>query len=154
MNGLIARQGDLPIGPGTRVTLHFSIHLAGGEEVDTTRRGEPAVFTVGDGNLPEGFEKALCGLRRGADERIPIAPHAGFGARKKENIRTLPRADFPNADDLVPGMMIAFAAAGSPGELPGVVTSASADAVVVDFNHPLAGRDLVFDVTILKVEAV
>ena len=83
MSGLIARQGDLPIGPGTRVTLHFSIHLAGGEEVDTTRRGKPAVFTVGDGNLPEGFEKALCGLRRGADERIPIAPDAGFGARQK-----------------------------------------------------------------------
>jgi len=39
---LIAREGDLPIGPGTRVTLHFSIHLASGEEVDTTRRGKPA----------------------------------------------------------------------------------------------------------------
>ena len=112
------------------------------------------MFVVGDGNLPEGFEKALIGLRAGDDERIPITPADGFGVRRKENIRTLPRADFANADDLVPGMMIAFAAAGSTGELPGVVTSASADTVVVDFNHPLAGRDLVFDVTILGVEAV
>lgn len=155
MSELIARQGDLAIGPGTRVTLHFSIHLASGEEIDTTRRGKPAVFSVGDGNLPEGFEQALFGLRPGDDERIPIAPAEGFGLHKKENIRTLPRGDFPNADDLVAGMMIAFAATGStPGELPGVVTSSSADTVVVDFNHPLAGRDLVFDVTILKVEAV
>ena len=154
MSTLIAREGDLPIGPGTRVTLHFSIHLASGEEVDTTRRGKPAVFVVGDGNLPEGFEKAIVGLRAGDDERIEIAPVDGFGLRKKENIRTLPRADFPRADDLIPGMMIAFAAAGSTGEIPGVVTSASADTVVVDFNHPLAGRDLVFDVTILGVEAV
>jgi len=151
---LIAREGDLPIGPGTRVTLHFSIHLASGEEVDTTRRGKPAVFVVGDGNLPEGFERAIVGMRAGDDERIRIAPADGFGLRKKENIRTLARADFPIADDVVPGMMIAFAAAGSTGELPGVVTSASADTVVVDFNHPLAGRDLVFDVTILGVEAV
>lgn len=151
---LIARQGSLAIGPGTRVRLHFSIHLTSGEEVDTTRRAKPAVFVVGDGNLPEGFEKALIGLRAGDDERIPITPADGFGVRRKENIRTLPRADFANADDLVPGMMIAFAAAGSTGELPGVVTSASADTVVVDFNHPLAGRDLVFDVTILGVEAV
>jgi len=150
---LIAREGDLPIGPGTRVTLHFSIHLASGEEVDTTRRGKPAVFVVGDGNLPEGFEKAIVGLRAGDDERIAIAPADGFGLRKKENIRTLARADFPIADDLVPGMMIAFAAVGSTGELPGVGTAASADTVVVDFNHPLAGRDLVFDVTILGVEA-
>ena len=154
MSRIIARQGTPPIGPGTRVTLHFSIHLASGEEVDTTRRGKPAVFTVGDGNLPSGFEKAIHGLRQGDDERIPIAPADGFGLRKKANIRTLPRADFPNAEDLVPGMMIAFAAAGSTGELPGVVTSASADTVIVDFNHPLAGRELVFDVTILKVEAV
>jgi len=151
---LIARQGDLAIGPGTRVTLHFSIHLASGEEVDTTRRGKPAVFVMGDGNLPEGFEKAIGGLRAGDDERIAIAPADGFGLRKKANIRTLPRADFPSADDLVPGMMIAFAATGSSGEIPGVVTSASADTVVVDFNHPLAGRDLLFDVTILGVEAV
>ncbi|MDE0442695.1 MAG: peptidylprolyl isomerase [Gammaproteobacteria bacterium] len=153
MSTLIAREGDLPIGPGTRVTLHFSIHLASGEEVDTTRRGKPAVFVVGDGNLPEGFERAIVGLRAGDDERIAIAPADGFGLRKKENIRTLARADFASADDLVPGMMIAFAAAGSTGELPGVVISASADTVVVDFNHPLAGRDLVFDVTILGVEA-
>ena len=154
MSRLIARQGSLAIGAGTRVTLHFSIHLASGEEVDTTRRGKPAVFVVGDGNLPEGFEKAIAGLRAGDDERIAIAAADGFGLRKKQNIRTLPRADFPIAEDLVPGMMIAFAAAGSTGELPGVVTSASADNVVVDFNHPLAGRDLVFDVTILGVEAV
>ena len=154
MSRLIARQGDLAIGPGTRVTLHFSLHLASGEEVDTTRQGKPAVFVVGDGNLPQGFEKAIVGLRAGDDERIAIAPADGFGLRKKENIRTLARADFASDDDLVPGMMIAFAAAGSTGELPGVVTSASADTVVVDFNHPLAGRDLVFDVTILGVEAV
>lgn len=154
MSRLIARQGSLGVGPGTRVRLHFSIHLASGEEIDTTRRGRAAVFVFGDGSLPDGFEKAIVGLRVGDDERIPITPADGFGLRKKENIRTLARADFPNADELVPGMMIAFAAAGSTGELPGVVTSASADTVVVDFNHPLAGRDLVFDVTILGVEAV
>ncbi len=154
VSGLIARQGATAIGPGTRVTLHFSIHLESGEEVDTTRRGKPAVFVVGDGNLPDGFEKALFGLRPGDDERIPIAPAEGFGLRKSEHIRTLPRAEFPNAHDLVPGMMIAFEAAGATGELPGVVTSASVDSVVVDFNHPLAGRNLVFDVTIIKVDAV
>ena len=155
MSRLIAREGqgspagDIAIGPGARVTLHFSIHLAAGDEVDTTRRAKPATFTVGDGNLPGGFERALFGLRAGDDERIPIAPAQGFGLRRKENIRTLPRADFPNASDLVPGMMIAFAAVG--GELPGVVRSVGPETVVVDFNHPLAGRDLVFDVSILKV---
>jgi len=161
MSDLLARQGDIAIGPGTRVTLHFALHLASGEEIDTTRRGAPATFTVGDGSLPAGFETALFGLRRGDDERIPIAAADGFGARRKENIRTLRRADFPNDQDLTPGMMIAFAVPGAVpeavpeaanGELPGVVRSTSKDTVAVDFNHPLAGRDLVFDVTILRVE--
>lgn len=155
MNRLIAREGrgsadDIAIGPGTRVTLHFSIHLESGEEIDTTRRSKPATFIVGDGNLPGGFERALYGLRAGDDERISIPPAQGFGLRRKENIRTLPRADFPNPSDLEPGMMIAFAAAG--GEVPGVVRSVGPETVLVDFNHPLAGRDLVFDVTILKVD--
>ncbi len=151
MSRLIAREGGIAIGPGTRVTLHFSIHLASGEEVDTTRRAKPATFAVGDGKLPAGFERALFGLRAGDDERIPIPPTEGFGLRQKANIRTLRRADFPNACDLESGMMIAFAAA--EGELPGVVRSVARDTVVVDFNHPLAGRDLVFDVTIVQVEA-
>ena len=119
MTDLIARQGDLTIGPGTTVTLHFSIHLANGEEVDTTRRGKPAKFRVGDGNLAPGFEAALFGLRAGDDERLRITPEEGFGLRKNENIRTIRRADFPNAADLEPGMMMVFDAAG--GELPGVV---------------------------------
>ena len=151
MTDLIARQGHAVIGPGITVTLHFSIHLASGEEVDTTRRGKPATFRVGDGNLPTGFEQALFGLRAGDDERLWITPEQGFGLRKKENIRTIGRADFPNAADLEPGMMMVFDAAG--GELPGVVRTVADDVVEVDFNHPLAGRKLAFDVTILRVEA-
>ena len=150
MNTLIAREGDLAIGVGTTVTMHFSIHLETGEEVDTTRRGKPATFRVGDGKLAPGFEQALFGLRAGADERLWITPEKGFGLRKDENIRTIRRADFPNASDLEAGMMVLFDGAG--GELPGVVRSVAEHTVEVDFNHPLAGRELAFDVTILRVE--
>lgn len=150
MTELIARQGTPAIADGARVTLHFSIHLASGEEVDTTRRGKPATFRVGDGNLPRGFEQAMFGLRAGDDQRLWITPEAGFGLRKKENIRTIRRADFPNASDLEPGMMMVFNAPG--GELPGVVRTVADNLVEVDFNHPLAGRRLAFDVTILRVE--
>ena len=151
------RRNEAPaIGENTRVTLHFSIHLASGEEVDTTRRGKPASFNVGDGNLPAAFERALFGLRTGADERILIDAADAFGPRRFQNIRTMRRDDFPNAADLEPGMMLAFgaAAADASGEVPGVVRSVGEETVEVDFNHPLAGHDLVFDVTILAVETV
>ena len=147
---LIARQGQPSIRPGARVTLHFAILLADGREVDTTRRGKPATFTIGDGKVPEGFEAALMGLCPGADEQIPIPPERGFGPRRTENVRTLPITDFPEAESLEPGLVVAFH---SPeGDLPGVVQEIRDDKVVVDFNHPLAGRDLIFDVTILQVE--
>ncbi len=149
MSAVIAREGANAIGPGSRVTLHFAIGLASGEEVDTTRRSRPATLTIGDGNLPPGFEKALFGLRPGDDERIRIAPEDGFGPRRSENVRTMRRTDFPEAETLEPGAMIAFDGPG--GELPGVVVAVSEGAVEVDFNHPLAGRELIFDVTILRV---
>lgn len=147
---VIAREGQRTIRPGARVTLHFAILLADGREVDTTRRGKPATFTIGDGNVPAGFEAALIGLSPGDDEQIPIVPERGFGARREENVRTLPIADFRTAEPLEPGLVVAFH---SPeGDLPGVVREIRGDEVVVDFNHPLAGRDLIFDVTILRVE--
>lgn len=147
---VIAREGQCTVRPGARVTLHFAILLADGREVDTTRRGKPATFTIGDGNVPEGFEAALIGLSSGDDEQIPVPAERGFGLRREENVRTLPIADFPEAEPLEAGLVVAFH---SPeGDLPGVVREIRGDEVVVDFNHPLAGRDLIFDVTILRVE--
>lgn len=147
---VIAREGQRTIRAGSRVTMHFSILLADGREVDTTRRGKPATFTVGDGNVPEGFESALLGLAQGDDEQISIPPERGFGPRREENVRTLARGDFPEVDSLEIGLVVAFH---SPeGDLPGVVRELRGEDVVVDFNHPLAGRDLIFDVTVLRVE--
>jgi FKBP-type peptidyl-prolyl cis-trans isomerase SlpA len=139
------------IGPESRVTLHFSLLLASGEEVDTTRRGKPATFTVGDGSLPAAFEQALFGLQAGADEQFTFAPDAAFGQAREENLRLLPRSQFDAAMVLEPGVVVSFASPG--GHLPGVVKSLQGDLVVVDFNHPLAGKSLVFDVSIIRVEA-
>ncbi|NJN52671.1 MAG: peptidylprolyl isomerase [Gammaproteobacteria bacterium] len=133
------------------MTLHFSLLLqATGQEIDSTRRGKPATFTVGDGTLPEGVERALFGLAAGADEQIVLSPQAAFGDAREENLRMMPRAKFAADMALEPGVVVSFDGPG--GHLPGVVKSLQGDLVVVDFNHPLAGKTLRFDVTILKVE--
>jgi FKBP-type peptidyl-prolyl cis-trans isomerase SlpA len=141
----------MPVGPNTRVTLHFSVLLDSGEEVDSTRRSRPATFTVGDGSLLPGFERAMFGLTAGSDEQLRIAAADGFGEPREENLRMMPRAQFGTDVVPEPGLVVSFA--GPDGELPGVVKSVRGDLVVVDFNHPLAGKDLIFDVSILKVEA-
>ena len=140
------------VGPNTRVTLHFSVLLETGEEIDSTRRSRPATFTVGDGSLPEGFERALFGLTAGSDEQLRIPAPDGFGEAREANVRFMPRAQFATNVTPEPGLVVSFT---SPeGELPGVVKSIQGDLVVVDFNHPLAGKNLIFDVSILKVELV
>ncbi len=150
MSRLIASSASQPIGPGSRVRLHFSLLLETGEEVDTTRRGKPASFVVGDGNLLPGFEEALMGLKAGDDLQIELEPAAAFGERNPDSVQILETRAFGDIA-LEPGLIVSFA---SPeGELPGVVLELTGDRVKVDFNHPLAGRRITFDVSILGVEA-
>ena len=137
------------IGHGKRVTLHFSIALADGQLIDTTReRTEPAEFTVGDGSLLPGFEKAVFGLRAGDRRSVFIDAAHGFGDWNPDNQQVFTRVQFSHLT-LEEGMIISFA--DRSGELPGVVRAFDDDTVTVDFNHPLAGRDLVFEVDIIRV---
>lgn len=137
------------IGPGKKVTLHFSIALADGQQIDSTReRPEPAEFTVGDGSLLPGFESAIFGLRAGDRRSVFIDAGRGFGDWNPDNQQVFTRVQFSHLT-LEEGMIISFA--DKSGELPGVVKAFDHDTVTVDFNHPLAGRDLVFEVDIIRV---
>ena len=137
----------LPVGEGTQVTLHFALKLDSGEVVDSTFEGDPATFTVGDGNLLDGFEKALFGLTAGTKETFIIEPEQGFGQPNPNNIQSFSSDQFDQNVDLKPGLMLSFADAQNT-ELPGVVVSVEDEEIKVDFNHPLAGKTLVFDIEI------
>lgn len=149
MAEIIASSNAHRVVMGSRVRLHFSILLANGQEVDTTRRGKPAEFVVGDGNLLPGFEAALIDMRAGDDAQIPLAAAQAFGEHNDANVRRLPLDQFDDMQ-LEEGLIVSFAGPG--GELPGVVKKIYERTVLVDFNHPLAGRDVVFDVSLLRVE--
>jgi FKBP-type peptidyl-prolyl cis-trans isomerase SlpA len=144
---------ELAIGPGTKITLHFALQLDNGELVDTNFERDPATFTVGDGNLLPGFEKALFGMLEGEHKTVVIKPEDGFGQRNPNNIQEIARSQFSPDLELREGLMLSFADA-QKTELPGVVVRFDEDVVVVDFNHPLAGRDILFEVAILKIEPV
>jgi len=140
------------IGEHSHVTLHFSLKLEDGTEVDSTLKGDPASFTVGDGNLLPGFEQALFGLEAGDEAEIEIPPEVGFGQRNPSNIQKVRRDHFSPDIELEPGLVVSFDNGG--GELPGVVQEVGDDEVTVDFNHPLAGQTLNFHVKILEVASV
>lgn len=144
---------DLTIGPGTRVTLHFSLRLKDGEVIDSNFERDPATFVVGDGNLLPGFEKAIFGLLEGDRKTLTITPEQGFGQRNPQNMQEFERSEFPPDIELKEGLVLSFSDA-QKTELPGVVREFDENTVLVDFNHPLAGRDIEFSVAILKIEPV
>lgn len=137
------------IGPNSTVTLHFSIKLEDGQLIDSNFDRSPATFTVGDGNLLAGFEKVLFGLKKGDKQTFKMLPEQGFGMYNPSNIQRLPRSQFKDME-LEQGLVISFSDPGQ-GELPGVVESFNDSHVNIDFNHPLAGKHLQFEVAIIEI---
>ena len=143
-------MSDLVIGQGTRVTLHFSLRLENGDVIDSTFEKKPAAFTVGDGSLLTGFERKLFGLKKGSRQKFAVSPEDAFGQPNPNNVQYFKRSQFDAALELHEGLVISFADAAN-SELPGVVSRFDDNEVVVDFNHPLAGRTITFEVDILDV---
>ena len=140
------------IGPDMQVTLHFSLSLENGEQVDSTFDKKPATFKVGDGNLLPGCEQQLFGLKAGDKRTFQIAPEQGFGQHNPQNVQTMPRSQFEGME-LSEGLLVIFNDAAKT-ELPGIVKAFDDRQVTVDFNHPLAGKSLTFDVEIFEVKPV
>lgn len=143
----------LAIAGDTRVTLHFSLTFEDGSVVDSTFDREPATFAIGDGSLLDGFERKLFGMTAGEKNTFTVLPEDGFGQSNPNNVQRFSRGDFSADLELAEGLVISFADA-SQSELPGVVQSLQGDTVHIDFNHPLAGRTILFDVEILSVDSI
>lgn len=144
------------VSPGKRVTMYFSLALLHTDDasrerlIDSNFDKTPATFIMGDGNLLAGFERAILGLQAGDENTFNIACENAFGQFNEDNIQIYPRYQFSAELLLEKGLMINFAdAAGN--DQPGVVKAFDAENVTVDFNHPLAGKNIQFKVKIMTV---
>ncbi|MBQ0718740.1 MAG: FKBP-type peptidyl-prolyl cis-trans isomerase [Gammaproteobacteria bacterium] len=142
-DGLISRA--------SRVTLHFSLSLEDGSVIDSNFDQSPATLSIGDGNLPLGFEEHLLGLQVGQQASFSVLPEKAFGQHNPSNIQRVKRDSFAADMALSEGLVVSFADA-NKGELPGVIQTIGEDEVTVDFNHPLAGKTLTFKVEIVAVD--
>jgi FKBP-type peptidyl-prolyl cis-trans isomerase SlpA len=142
----------MQIQENSKVTLHFALRLEDGQVVDSTFDQDPATLNVGDGNLPEGFEKHILGMSEGDKRTVRVEPEDAFGQINPGNIQSFKKEQFAQTGELEQGMIVSFKDA-SGSELPGTIALIEADVVSVDFNHPLAGKSLDFDIEIIRVEA-
>jgi FKBP-type peptidyl-prolyl cis-trans isomerase SlpA len=141
----------VPVSEGTRVYLNFSVSLEDGAEVDSNFGGDPVDFAIGDGSLLPGFERRLFGMNAGERQMFRVPAEDAFGQPNDNNVQQLPRDQFEDDIDLEIGLVFSFADAAG-GELPGMIIAFDEQEVTVDFNHPLAGRTILFDVQVHRVE--
>ena len=146
---IINPNEETRVSEGSKVDLHFSVTIENGIEIDNTRsREEPVSLVIGDGNLLPGFEKALFGLRAGDRRTVHLPPEDAFGPWNPENVQRFDTVKFEQSP--VVGHMIEFEDKAKTS-LFGVVKSVNEDITEIDFNHPLAGKNITFEVEIFKV---
>ena len=135
---------------GSEVTFHFKLTLEDGTLVDHTEKDKPMIVTIGEGDMVEGLDHALVGLRAGDNQKLVIPPESGFGHPDEAAIQWMDISEFPDDMNLKKGQIIGFKLPDG-SEVPGAIKQVTKDKVEVDLNHPLSGHDVTFEVTILKV---
>lgn len=136
------------------VLVHFTLKLEDGSVAESTRAGgKPALFRLGDGSLSEGLERHLLGLKAGAKSAFSLLPEEAFGITSPDLIQYFSRRDFIDAGEPETGAIMLFTAMDG-SEMPGVIREINGDSITVDFNHPLAGQTIHFDIEVLDIDPV
>jgi FKBP-type peptidyl-prolyl cis-trans isomerase SlyD len=131
------------------VSLDYTLRV-NGEIVDSTEGIDPILFIQGQENIIPGLEKQLYGMKIGDTRKVLVAAKDGYGESDPEAIVSVPRDEIPADIAVKPGLELTVR--DEDGELmDAVVLSVSKDTVQLDFNHPLAGKELEFEVTVMDL---
>ena len=135
---------------GDRVTVHYTGKLADGTVFDSSVQGDALQFTVGDRQLIPGFESAVLGMSVGEEKTFIIPADEAYGAHNTELVFTVDRSSLP--PQMNPAVGQRFQVRQQDGSVTAVTVFAVSDAnVTFDANHPLAGRDLTFEIQIVEI---
>ena len=133
---------------GSKVKFDYTLTVEG-KVVDTSAGRGPLEYTHGAGHIIPGLEKELLGMNVGDKKSVDVAPEEGYGKVLDEAIRRVPKEAIGGAENLKVGDMVGASNAGHTFR--GVVKEITDKEVVLDFNHPLAGKTLHFDVEIKEI---
>ena len=135
---------------GDTVSVHYRGTLSDGSEFDSSAGGKPISFTLGAGEVIPGFETAIEGMSTGQKKTETIAAENAYGERRDELVFTVERDQMPEGDDVEVGDMLRI---GFPDGSSAAVQVAALDdgSVTLDANHPLAGKDLTFELELVSI---
>ena len=137
-------------GPGMTVKVHYTGKLNDGTVFDSSKSRDPLEVTLGNGHLIQGFENALAGMKAGDAKTVTIAADDAYGAHRHELVVQFDRAQFP--ENIDPGVGVQLNLKSPDGNvLNAVITAVEGDRVTLDANHPLAGKELTFEIEMVEV---
>lgn len=135
---------------GDTVKIHYTGTLSDGSTFDSSAGRDPLEFTLGSGQVIPGFDKAVTGMSVGESKTVEIPAADAYGAHNPEGRQAIPRDQVPDTIPLEVGTRLQVQTAdGRP--LPVTIAEVTDEAVVLDANHPLAGKDLTFDIELVEI---
>jgi peptidylprolyl isomerase len=135
---------------GDTVAVHYTGRLTSGEQFDSSEGREPLEFTVGAGQMIAGFDAGVVGMTIGDKKTLSILPEDGYGAWEQENTLPFPKENLPADMQIEVGMQLTMRTQdGQP--FPVIVHEITEETVILDANHMLAGKELVFDIEMVSI---
>ncbi len=135
---------------GSAVRVHYTGTLDDGNVFDTSREREPLEFTIGSGQLIKGFEDAVLGMTAGDVRTVKIPAAEAYGDSRDELVITINKQQFPEHINPAEGLQLDLK--GPDGSvLNAIIKAVEEESVILDANHPLAGKDLNFDIELIEV---
>ena len=136
----------------SKVKVHYTGKLADGEVFDTSDGKEPIEFTLGQGQLIPGFEKGLIDMKLNEKKTINMTKDDAYGEVNETLIQEVKKTDLPQ--DMEPKVGMGLVSKSPDGqEINLMVVEVKEETIVIDGNHPLAGRDLIFDLEVVEITA-
>ena len=139
-----------PIKEGDAVTLHYTGTLTDGSVFDSSDGRSPLTFEVGSGDVILGFEKAVEGMKPAEQKKFTVPCNEAYGPIRAELLKDFPKKQLPPEMEAKVGMQLAMQ--GPQGQaIPVTIAKVNTDTITIDLNHPLAGKDLTFDIKIVAI---
>jgi peptidylprolyl isomerase len=150
ISGCNPASGAAQVKNGSIVEVNYTGKLADGTVFDTSAGKAPLEFTLGSGQVIPGFEKAVLGMKIGAKKTFTIPANEAYGPRRDDLVLEVSRDLLPSG--ITPEVGLRLQQKGDGGSVViATITKVSDKTVTVDANHPLAGKDLTFEIELLKI---
>ena len=145
-----APGGEQVIADGKTISFDYTLTVDG-KEVDSSAGKQPLEYVQGEGKIIPGLEKAIIGMKIGEEKEVKVSPEEAYGMPDEKGIQEIQKSLIPSDIELAPGTVLEMSDA-SGNVFPATVKEIKDQTVILDFNHPLAGKELNFKIKIVSIK--